>query len=83
MTCLRSESVIIRKEQQCIGCYGKFPKGTKLLYWVGIFDGDFQYNYTCDRCQHVLQSMDDLVSWYGGELKEYWEDYPLPEKEEC
>lgn len=72
MTCLRSKTVVIRKDRQCWACYRKLPIGTAMNYYVGIYEGDFQTGYTCLACQEIMtiSGEDEFAEGYVSELLE-------------
>ncbi len=39
-----------RKIHFCHGCSTKFLPGSNLMYYVGVFEGDFGYSYWCKAC---------------------------------
>lgn len=51
---LKDKDVKIKKERQCFSCYRKFPTGTIMHYWVGIYEGDFNSVYSCITCQKIM-----------------------------
>ena len=77
-TTLKSKSVIIRKEHQCFSCLRKFPKGTKMAYWVGIYEGDFCASYSCMTCVEIMNSTNE-VEFPEGFVHEMLEPNQTPE----
>lgn len=43
----------------CFACLRGFPAGSKLNYYVGIYDGDFSAAYCCLTCVEILNMSDD------------------------
>lgn len=70
-TTLKYQQVKIKKDRICVGCASKFPKGSQMVYWVGICEGDFQANWWCLCCNAYLETgdPDDFVSFgeFAGE----------------
>lgn len=58
-TTFKSKEVKIRKQHQCFSCFRKFPVGTKMNYWSGLYEGDFNSNYTCVDCQKIMDDSDE------------------------
>lgn len=55
-TTLKDKEVKIKKERQCFSCYRKFPIGTTMHYWAGIYEGDFSSVYLCLTCQKIMDA---------------------------
>ena len=51
---LKYKKVKISKPHLCFSCLTKFPKDTRMIYWTGIFDGDFNSGYTCLTCEEII-----------------------------
>jgi len=67
----------VRKEQECIGCLTKFPKGSMLRYRAYTWDGDFNQDYLCTQCDKVMDDMHpgDLEDGFTpGDLRNGWVD---------
>lgn len=52
---LKNKDVKIRKEQRCFSCWRKFPPGTTMNYWAGVYEGDFCAVYSCITCQGIMR----------------------------
>jgi len=59
-TTLKSKTVITRKDHTCFSCLRKFPSGTKMSYWVGIFEFDFCASYSCMTCVEIMNSTNEV-----------------------
>lgn len=51
---IRTEKVRIRKEHRCFTCSEKFPPGSKMIYNVGVWEGNFCYYYLCHCCDKFI-----------------------------
>lgn len=75
---IAERTVITRKPHRCFGCAGYFPPKTKMLYWVGITEGDFNQSYWCMRCNDFLKTLshEDIGDgFYMGDIFNF-PDYP-------
>jgi len=52
---LQNNKVRTRKEHKCFSCFRKFPPKTKMNYWAGIYEGDFNSVYYCNTCDKIMQ----------------------------
>jgi hypothetical protein len=55
-TTLKSKTVLTRKRHQCFSCLRYFQPGTKMKYWVGIYEYDFCASYSCMTCVEIMNS---------------------------
>ena len=78
-TTLKDKEVTIRKPHQCFSCLRKFPIGTKMRYWVGTVDGDFNSVYICTICEQIM-SFDDENEYPEGYVTEMLEQGESPEE---
>lgn len=53
-TILQDKLVKTRKEHYCFSCLRRFPIGTDMWYWSGIYEGDFNSSYTCKTCKEIM-----------------------------
>lgn len=51
---LKYKTVKTQKVHSCFSCLRKFPKETRMIYWTGIYDGDFNSGYTCLTCEEII-----------------------------
>jgi hypothetical protein len=56
-TTLKHKIVKIRRPKICIGCATKGEKGQKMVYWVGVCEGEFQDSYWCLCCDAYLETL--------------------------
>jgi hypothetical protein len=75
---LTSKTVTIRKERQYYSCYRNFPIGTKMNYWTGIYEGDFNVCYSCLTCVQVM-NMDTETEFPEGYVHERLNKGETPE----
>ncbi len=54
-TTLTNKNVVIRKEHLCFSCHRRFPIGTKMRYWTGLVEGDFNSVYSCETCDEIIK----------------------------
>jgi hypothetical protein len=59
-----------RKSHRCFGCRKEFPKGRRILYNKGLFDGKFFSGYLCSPCDKVRHNGDYRDGYSEGELRE-------------
>lgn len=78
MTQLSSKNVITRKEHHCFSCYKDFPKGTKMNYQVGIYEGNFCAVYSCETCIDIM-ALSDEHEFEEGYVSEALTDKQTPE----
>ena len=56
MSNLHNEKVVkTRKDHQCLTCGSKIPKGLKVHYCSGVYDGEFYNYYMCEFCKHIFE----------------------------
>lgn len=55
ITSLTEKEVKIRKHHHCHGCFRKFEKGTKMIYWSCVDGSDFSHGYTCRTCNQITK----------------------------
>lgn len=79
-TCLKSKNVKILKPRICFACQRKFPVGSKMNYYVGIFDGDFQTSYSCPACVEIMNAFESPDGYEEGFVKEMLEKDQTPEQ---
>jgi len=48
---LKHKIVTIKKAHQCLTCGEILPTGKKMMYHVGIYEGDFNSYYMCPCCE--------------------------------
>lgn len=74
-TTFKSKDVKIKKQQQCFSCFREFPIGTKMRYWSGLYEGDFNSNYTCSDCREIMSRSDEhcFEGGYVNEMRDYKE----------
>ena len=51
---LKYKTVKTQKIHSCFSCLRRFPKETRMIYWTGIYDGDFNSGYTCLTCEEII-----------------------------
>ena len=78
-TTLSSKIVKIRKEHQCYSCYRKFPIGTQMNYWAGLYEGTFNACYSCLTCVQVM-NMDTETEFPEGYVHEMLSKGESPEQ---
>ncbi len=76
---LKSKVVQIRKPRQCFSCLRIFPTKSKMNNWVGIYEGDFQSNYSCLACVEVM-NMSSEVEFCEGYVLELLNKGETPEQ---
>lgn len=59
MTCLKNKTVLTKKMHRCFSCIRSFPAKTKMNYWVGIYEGDFNALYACVTCVEIMNMRQD------------------------
>jgi hypothetical protein len=70
---LRSSLVKTKKQHKCFACCRKFQPGTKMIYWVSKFEGDFAYGYTCLTCNQIIKMDKDSECFMEGYTTEYYD----------
>lgn len=55
----KNQVVTTRKKHQCFSCWRTFQPGTKMNYWVGTYEGDFNSLYTCMTCIEIMNMRQD------------------------
>lgn len=78
MTCLKNKIVTIRKPRRCFTCQDSFLPGQRMIYNVGIYEGDFSDAYYCECCQKYIRDhmrYDD--TWGEGDFRgeEHFEQF--------
>lgn len=72
-----------RKEHQCCECCGKIEPGEKYEVSVGVSDGDFFHQKTCQSCTDIRHAY--FCSWEFGSMweamRETHGDIPLADFE--
>ena len=53
-TTLKQKAVTTRKPHQCFSCLRVFPPKTTMVYWAGIYEGDFNSVHYCLTCQDIF-----------------------------
>jgi hypothetical protein len=79
METLKCRLVVTRKLRECNFCFRKFQIGTKMNYWVGIFDGEFCSSYACETCQEIM-SLDSESAFPEGYVNDMLDKDETPEK---
>jgi hypothetical protein len=79
---LSSKVVKIKKARRCHSCQDQFQPGDKMVYFVGIFEGDFNATYYCQCCDAYMATWNpnDYDSGIGeGDFKgeKDYEDFKL------
>ena len=74
-TTLKSKIVKIRKQQQCFSCFRKFPIGTEMKYWAGIYEGDFNSSHACSDCVEIMNQSSEhcFEGGFVDEMRNYKE----------
>lgn len=54
-TVLKNKVVTTRKTHQCFSCFRKFPEGSKMHYYAGIYEGGFSSVYACSTCVEIMR----------------------------
>jgi hypothetical protein len=76
---LQNKTVITKKAHQCFSCYRKFPAGTKMTYFAGIYEGNFSSIYWCDTCDSIFD-LSPENEYESGFVDEMLEDGQTPEE---
>ncbi len=71
MTTLKHKEVTIRKSRHCFGCLRKFVPGDKMVYYAGIFEGDFGWSYSCKACDEIMTISNEGYGFDEGFVKEW------------
>jgi hypothetical protein len=78
MRILQSKWVKIRKPHNCFGCCQNYSAGSKMHYWVGVIDEEFNYTYTCQICNIIIENnpseFDD--GFLQGQISDFCNEYP-------
>lgn len=84
MSTLSSKNVKTKKEHTCYSCGRPFPKGTKMNYWAGLYEGDFCAVYSCMTCVEIM-NMSDETAFPEGYVYEILDKGQTPEQflEQC
>ena len=82
---LKHKTVKIRKEHRCLYCYRRFPIGSEMKYWVGVYDMDFFHGYNCLTCNKIFAAWEqkyghDGDGYYEGTVKESLKPNQTPEQ---
>jgi len=77
-TTLKDIIVKIRKQKHCFCCFRTFEVGTRMNYWVGVVEGDFNYAYSCLTCQEIMQ-LNKEDYYPEGYVAEMMEENIIPE----
>ena len=74
-----------RKDHKCEFCGRKIPKGSSCKYEAGVYEGDFQSYYLCNRCVEAFSEWDiDLSDGFScGEFYDYAYEHKLADCPEC
>lgn len=78
-TTLRNKTITTRKPRTCFSCLRKFPIGTKMNYWVGIYDGDFCASYSCMTCVNFM-NMSNETEFPEGFVADMLQNGQTPEQ---
>jgi hypothetical protein len=78
------KTVTIKKPRQCLSCYRKFELNSKMIYWVGLTEGDFGTLYMCPACYDIYNfslkdvDIDDYPPFESNfiELRDFKEQTP-------
>lgn len=79
VTVLKSKNVVTKKQHQCLTCLRLFPSNTKMNYWAGLYEGDFNSHYCCMTCVEILNMTGD-TEWGEGYVKEMIDKDQTPEQ---
>lgn len=77
---LKDKEVVIRKDRQCFSCLRKFPTGTKMKYWVSIYEGDFNTGYVCSTCIKIMNKDKENNEYPEGYVEEVLNKDETPEE---
>lgn len=44
-----------RKPHKCLLCLRQIPAASSMMYWVGKYEGDFCYSYSCMTCDEITK----------------------------
>lgn len=75
-----------RKEHKCEHCRRIIPKGSKVLNWHGMWDGEFQNSYACHWCEkqrdflvdennYIVDFWDGIYYVFEDEISELKKEY--------
>lgn len=78
VTTLSNKTVIIRKDRRCFSCYRKFPIGTEMKRWVGVYEGAINSSYSCITCVKIME-MDSDHEFPDGYVSEMLNKNQTPE----
>ncbi len=76
----RSKNVIVRKQRQCSMCLRIFPTNTKMNYWVGKYEGDFNTAYCCMACVEIMNRCQEEDGYQEGYTLELLNKGETPEQ---
>jgi hypothetical protein len=66
---LKHKLVKIRKDRRCFGCSDLSLAGSKMVYNVGLSDGDFNSYYMCPCCDAYVSTMNAGDIFYEGDFR--------------
>jgi hypothetical protein len=53
-TSLKYKQIKTKKSHLCFSCLKRFPANVTMVYWTGIYNGDFNSGYTCLTCEEII-----------------------------
>lgn len=78
-TTLTDKTIVTRIEHLCFSCHRRFPKGTTMRYWSGLYEGDFNSVYNCMTCQEIM-NMDSENEYPDGYVNDSLNKGETPEQ---
>ncbi len=76
----KSKNVITNKVHRCLTCLRTFPANTKMNYWVGKYEGDFNSHYLCMSCIEITNRIQDEDGYDEGYTLELLNKGESPEQ---
>lgn len=51
---LKYKKIKTKKPHSCFSCLRKVQANNPMIYWAGIYDGNFNSGYTCLTCEEII-----------------------------
>lgn len=51
---LKYKTIKTKKPHSCFSCLRKTQANSSMVYWAGLYNGDFNSGYTCLTCEEII-----------------------------